>query len=111
MNCVECEDTGLIAYLPGESPKSLREVVTDDLHFAVCLCAVGKQLRLDTNKGRNVTPLWQVWCAKNQVDPARVQLVEYVFEAEDLEAAGWKVAPSTANREASMLAAGKKPKR
>jgi hypothetical protein len=111
MTCVECGDTGLIPYLPLESPKALFDAEQDDLHFAVCLCDTGEKMREDTNQGRKVAPQWQLWCARFQVQPERVRLCEYVFSAEDLKAAGLVPLVPATDRHAALLATGKKAKR
>ena len=110
IHCEACEGAGLIAFLPHDSPKSEADAGKDDLHFAVCLCAVGQAFRLDTNEGRRVAPQWRLWCAREKVDPSRVAMVEDVYDKADLEAAGLVSAAPTPDRHAALLAAGKKRK-
>jgi hypothetical protein len=84
---------------------------TDPLEIAVCLCPSGQVYRQATNNGRVVEALWQVWCAVHQVEPGRVYLMEQVWSAEELAAAGLRPAAAPANRAAALLAAGQKGKR
>lgn len=111
MNCYECDDLGLIAYLPTDSPKTVDTATAADMNYLVCLCEVGQKFRVDTNNGRKTNPQWHLWAATNHVALDRVALVEDVYDAAELKAAGLTVQAPTADREASMLAAGKKAKR
>jgi hypothetical protein len=84
---------------------------TDPLEVAVCLCQAGQAYRQATNNGHAAVPLWQVWCAQHQVEPERVRLMEQVWSAEELTAAGLRPAAAPANRAAALLAAGQRGKR
>jgi hypothetical protein len=103
VSCPVCADKGLVR-LPWD----------DDAEpgIGVCLCAAGQALRVNRNMGREVLPLWRVWCAREQVDPARVYLLEDVLSAEELAEAGL-AQPKAAqqDREAALLAAARKPAR
>jgi hypothetical protein len=104
MTCQACADKGLLR-LPWD----------DDAEpgIGVCLCAAGLALRVSRNMGREVLPLWRVWCAQYGVDPARVYLLEDVLSAEELAEAGLTVPAKGAgqDREAALLAAARKPAR
>lgn len=110
MNCEACDGIGLVPYLPMEFPKPDAEAVFADLHFAVCLCSAGQAFRVDRNERHIVVPMWAVWCAREQVDPERVAMLEDVFSEDELRAAGFIKLPADFNREAAMLAAGKQRK-
>lgn len=110
MSCEACDGIGLVPYLPMDFPKPDAEAVFADLHFAVCLCSAGQAFRVDKNERHSVAPMWRVWCAREQVDPSRVAMLEDVFDTEELQAAGFIKPPAEFNREAAMLAAGKRKK-
>lgn len=76
---------------------------------AVCLCEEGQRWRYAENDDKPTVPQWRVWCARWQVDPARVFMVEDVWTAEELAAVGLGVEPVVAiSREAAILAAASK---
>lgn len=109
MTCHECHE-GLIPMVPHDFAQPLEQATFADFIFAVCLCDKGRTMRNATNNKHSVAPLWRVWCAKYQVDPSRVVMVEDVCTAKELAAAGFqKAAPI--DREAALQAAGKKSKR
>jgi hypothetical protein len=106
MNCPHCADKGIIRlkYHGGEPDE-----------FAICLCSAGLAWRCDRNVGRATYPLWHVWAAREQVEQARVGLVEEFFEDAELRA----LFPSCAARtprttpaplEDMLMAAGKNRK-
>jgi hypothetical protein len=105
-NCDFCTD-GFVPFVPLSNPKPDADVTKDDLHFAVCLCALGEVWRGRKNCGRKVAPLWAVWCAKHGVDYKRVCMVEDVYSASELEAAGLTRQPAQLSREAALLANGR----
>jgi hypothetical protein len=108
--CVACEDKGLVPFVLTSNPKPNSEITFDDLYFALCLCRYGRSLRCDRNGKRTVTPLWQVWCAREQVQPERVHRIEDCYDAEQL--AAWGLGkPEPIDHEAKLLALGKQPKR
>lgn len=111
MSCEACHE-GFIPYAPLDCPKADDDVTADDLNFALCQCSKGRLLRSNQNNGRKVTPLWRVWCAAQQIDPSRVALVEDVFSWEQLVEMGLQKATQLppVDREAAMLAAGKRRK-
>jgi hypothetical protein len=110
MTCVECGDYGLIPYVAMDNPTPDDAITRDDLLFAVCLCEAGRRMRRNRNWAPTV-PLWQVWCAREQVNPERVSLVEHVYDAKTLKAAGLVPGvPSIADRSSALLAAGKRTK-
>lgn len=110
MTCESCEDSGIVAYLPESSPKADSDVTTADMFYAVCLCDAGQRMRSEHNNGRKVSPLWLVWCYRNQVNPERVTMLENAFTPADLERAGFRK-PEQVDTAAAMLAIGKKQKR
>jgi hypothetical protein len=76
--------------------------------FAVCLCEMGLRLRVDRNHtAASVAPLWRVWCAREQVDPSRMFLIEEVLTPSELRERGVREEPTVMDREAALLAAGK----
>ena len=79
--------------------------------YGVCLCPAAAWFRRKTNNGKPLTCAgWQVWAARYQVEPSRVYLLEQVYSKEELAAAGLAVGPA-ADREAQLIAAGRKGKR
>ena len=108
--CPACDDFGLVPFLPHDSPVADADVKTADMHFAVCLCSYGQAFRLDVNEGHKVAPQWRLWCARYQVDPSRVVMLEHAYTANDLAAAGFSKPVASINREAAMLAAGRRKK-
>jgi hypothetical protein len=105
--CASCEDRGIVPFVPFSCSKPDADIVADDLHFGICLCDAGKALRWDRNEKARTVPLWRVWCAREQIDPSRVAMVEQVFTTGDLEAAGLVAgAVPIADRRAALLAQG-----
>jgi hypothetical protein len=105
VSCPTCADKGLLR-LPWD----------DDAEpgIGVCLCPAAAWYRSNKNAGKTVSVYgWQVWCAREQVDPARVYLLEDVLSAEELAEEGLTVQPKGAgqDREAALLAAARKPAR
>lgn len=110
--CEACQGAGLVPWVSKDNPKPNADISVKDMHYAVCLCEVGRTFRVATNNGRKVAPLWRVWCAREQVDPSRVFMLEDVYSAEELAAWGFqKATPLQVDREAALQAAGKKVKR
>lgn len=107
MTCATCQDTGFYPFVDAENTAPAEAITVADLHFAVCLCEVGQSLRRGENNGRRTVSLWRVWCAREQVDPSRVFLLEEVFSAEELAAAGLRRVAAPLSREAALLAAGR----
>jgi hypothetical protein len=104
VSCPVCADKGLVR-LPWD----------DDAEpgIGVCFCSAAAWYRSNKNAGKTVSVYgWQVWCAREQVDPARVYLLEDVLSAEELAEAGL-AQPKAAqqDREAALLAAARKPAR
>ena len=98
MSCTTCEDKGLVAVPWTDAP--------DD--YAVCLCPIGRGLRTTKNYKSAVAPLWEVWAAREQVDPSRVRMLETLLSEDELKARGFSLGvPSRVDREAALLAAGK----
>jgi hypothetical protein len=106
MTCDLCVD-GFVPFLPSDSPIENAEVTAADLFFAVCLCQQGRAWRVRENCRRKVAPLWVAWCAKQKVSTDRVCMVEDVYSASDLEAAGLTRQPAQLSREAALLANGR----
>lgn len=107
VTCPLCDGRGLYPFVEPSNPKPDSAITFADLWFAVCLCDAGQTYRLDMNCGRQVAPLWRVWCAIHQVDPNRVFLLEDVFTAEQIAAAGYVASRQKPSREAALLAAGR----
>jgi hypothetical protein len=76
--------------------------------FAVCLCQAGQVYRTATNNRAKTVPLWRVWCAREQVDPSRVFLLEDIYSPSELDAVGLSVHPVPLNRMEALLASGRK---
>jgi hypothetical protein len=77
--------------------------------YAVCLCAHGLALRVNRNyTAHQVAALWQLWGAREGIDPSRILMLEDVLTADELTARGLAagVEPRQ-DREAALLASGK----
>lgn len=102
MICRSCGDKGIIRCPYTDNP--------DEDLFALCLCPTGQTMRTTRNAGKETGyALWQVWCAREQIDPSRMYLMEEVLTAQELAERGFQ-APGKAqpqSREAALLAAGK----
>lgn len=108
MSCLACDDRGLVPFVDRDNPKPNAAITVADLFFAVCLCAVGRTYRRRENEGRKVPPLSLVWCAREQVSPERICMIEDAYSADELKAAGLSVKPPSLSREAALLARGRK---
>ena len=98
MTCTNCGDKGL----------TVLNWTDADPDYAICLCPVGQQLRSTRNATKgNCSPLWQVWCALHQVDPARVLLLESVHSAEELAFLGFGPKQPSGGREQALLGMGR----
>jgi hypothetical protein len=104
--CASCEDRGIVPFVPLDGPVD-DAVTADDLHFAICLCEIGKDLRWDRNEKARTVPRWRVWAAKEQIPDSRVCLVEEAFSGAELIAAGLVAERRAEDRSAALLAAGK----
>lgn len=103
MSCEHCVN--------GLRPLEWTDAKPGDLpDFAVCLCPAGQAYRRGENEGRRTVALWRVWCAVHQVDPSRVRLIEDIWSAEELAAAGLTMlaAAGPASRAAALLAKGRR---
>lgn len=102
MTCPVCAGKGLVRLNWADAAEE----------YAVCLCDVGQALRSTQNYQAIVVPLWQVWAAREHVDPSRIVMLEDVLTVEELAERGFRVAPDADTREAALLAAGrsKRPK-
>lgn len=109
MTCGACQGLGFWPFVDTANPKPDAEITVDDLLFAVCLCEAGLRWRRRENHGIKVDPLWVVWCAKEQVNPNRVCMIEDVMSPEQLQERGLTrpAQPTAVSREAALLAAGK----
>lgn len=97
MSCQHCGDKGLVTLnWSNTSPD-----------YGLCLCSVGLQLRREDNAGKPCVPLWRVWCAREQVDPARVLRLEDVLLEDELRERGWLLGAPPEAREAALLSASK----
>jgi hypothetical protein len=101
MNCPTCNDVGIMRLNFQEG---------DD--YGLCLCSSGEEMRRTSNHGHPVTPLWRVWCAREQVDPRLVRPIEDVLTPEELAALGFRelAAPDAINAIVSA-ARSRSPKR
>lgn len=101
MSCAQCGDIGIIRVPWSDAP--------DD--FAVCLCPSGRNMRQTRNARKDTGfALWEVWAAREQVDPARVFLLEDVLTPAELAERGFHASVSelaVQSREAALLAAGR----
>lgn len=99
VNCQSCADVGMIRVPWADAP--------DD--FAICLCDAGLAMR-DSRSRKDVSyALWELWAAREQVDPSRVFLLEEVLTPQELAERGFSMPakPTQVAREAALLAAGK----
>ena len=96
VSCVHCADKGLTCLNWADAPED----------YAVCLCKAGQLMRQTGNHRKATVPLWRVWCAKWQVDPERVLLIEDVLSADELRARGLVVEPA-GDREERLLKAAR----
>ena len=99
MRCAVCQDHGM-----------LLQVWTDaEPDYAICLCPAAAWARSDLNAGKHTGSFgWQVWCARWQVDPARVYRLEEIYTPAELAAVGVLLAPLTEDHEAALLAASRR---
>jgi hypothetical protein len=79
MNCATCSDVGIVCLNFQEGDE-----------YGLCLCPAGERMRRVVNEGHRTTPLWQVWCAREQVDQARVHPIEDVLTPEELAKRGFR---------------------
>jgi hypothetical protein len=103
MSCPACGEKGvlLVRYESGDPDE-----------YAVCLCPVGQTMRTTRNAGRETGfALWQVWAAREQVDPMRMFALEDIFTGDELRAWGFGIATATTRsdtRESALLNASRK---
>jgi hypothetical protein len=107
MTCDLCTD-GFVPFVPSTNATPDGDITAADLYFAVCLCALGRAWRVRENCGRKVAPLWVAWCAKQGVSTDRVCMVEDVYSASELQAAGLTRQPANLSREAALMSRGRK---
>jgi hypothetical protein len=81
MNCQHCGDVGMIRVPWSDAP--------DD--FAVCLCQAGQSMRQENNYKETGFALWQVWAAREQIDPSRIFLLEEILTPAELAERGFKL--------------------
>jgi hypothetical protein len=105
--CASCDDIGVVPFVPFDGPADA-DVTANDLHFGICLCDAGMDLRWDRNEKARTVPRWQVWAAREQIQASRVCLVEEAFTAPELIAAGLVAERRTEDRSAALLAAGRR---
>jgi hypothetical protein len=102
MTCENCADKGLIKANFADAPTG---------HYAVCLCPAGRAWRKADNMGTPCEPQWVVWAHAHQVPLDHIWLIEDIVSPEELDERGLSVEPPAAspeNREAALLALGKK---
>ena len=100
MSCENCHDKGL----------TVLNWTDAEPDYAVCICAAGLALRVNRNVGHTVLPLWHVWCAREQISPTRVYMLEDVLTAEELALVGLRVPAAEPAPEAALLALGRTKK-
>ena len=100
MTCASCGDHGIIRC----------EWSNAEPDFALCLCRSGQDMRRDENCGTPTAALWQVWCARNQIAPSRIFLMEEVLTPAELQQRGFSQPEQADNREAALLGAAKRQK-
>ena len=100
MNCAHCGGLGL----------AIQEWTDAESDYAVCVCEAGQAFRLADNNGRSVVPQWRLWCARWDVDPARVFMLEDIYTAQELAAAGLSRPVAGGGRESALLAAARRRK-
>jgi hypothetical protein len=77
--------------------------------FAICLCRAGAEMRNGRNVKQTEFALWQLWAAREQIDPSRVFFLEEVLTPQELSERGFSMParPTAVAREAALMAAGK----
>jgi hypothetical protein len=76
MNCAACEDRGVIRFRYHDGSPD---------EFGVCLCRAASGLRSNANAGKRTGIYgWHVWAAREQIDPARVFLVEELLDDDEM---------------------------
>jgi hypothetical protein len=74
MTCV-CQGRGVVRFQNTDGAPD---------EFGICLCAVGQGLRVAVNRGKATAPRWQLWAAREQVDPAQVAMIEEFLTDEEI---------------------------
>jgi len=98
MSCETCADHGVVKVNWNDAPED----------YAVCLCQAGRNLRVTTNGyAKSVTPLWLLWAAREQVDPARVVMLEDIATPEEMQVWGFAEAEPGERLEQRLMALGK----
>lgn len=100
MTCAVCNNHGIVKLNWSDAPEE----------YALCLCASGLALRRQEKPEDTWFP-WQVWAAKSGVEPSKVFLLEEVLTPEELRERGLSLpsaAPAAVDREAALLAIGKR---
>lgn len=98
MTCETCSGLGLLIQEWTDAPHD----------FSICVCEAGQAWRRAENNGHKTVPQWLLWCARWQVEPERVFLLEDVYTGQELAAAGLSKPVVDFNREAALLAAGRR---
>jgi hypothetical protein len=82
--------------------------------YALCLCPAAHWFRSDVNADRHTGSYgWQVWAAREQIDPERMYALEDLYSPSELAEMGFAVASQTnsdGGREAALLALSKRRK-
>jgi hypothetical protein len=101
MSCATCRDVGIVKlnFLEGDE-------------YGICLCPMGERMRGAVNNGHAAAPLWQVWCAREQVDPALVHPIEDVLTVQELADRGFtELTAASATDAIAAAARNRKAKR
>jgi hypothetical protein len=105
MSCTVCGDKGIVKVCYEDGTPA---------DYAVCLCPASAWYRSDVNAGKHTGSYgWQVWAAREQIQPDCVFGLEDVYEPSELATmvlAALKE-PTAETREAALIAAGKTKKR
>jgi hypothetical protein len=87
MSCAPCGDKGIIR---------LRYHDGAEDEFGVCVCQASHWYRSDMNAGKHTGIFgWQVWAAREQVDPWRVFFIEELLDDDEmaLQFPDWRQSP------------------
>lgn len=104
MTCQACQDKGIIRLRYHDG--SLDE-------FGVCVCEAARWYRSDMNAGKHTGFFgWQVWAHREQIDPARVFLIEELLDADEIarQFPDWAKPDETVAASATDIAAAMRTK-
>lgn len=96
MTCSTCQDIGIV-----------RLNYEDGDEYGICLCPAGEAMRRAVNNGSPTVPLWRVWCAREQVNPALVRPIEDVLTPAELTERGFTELTAPADSLSAIAAAAR----